>query len=111
LTVEPTPSRAHQLGNQILGLLIFLVGVALLVLVFYWVVLLYQSINGAMFGVQATTAPNLPAGSVKATPGTGLPILPALGLIAAKLLALMTLGWLASMVAARGAQLAVGHHS
>jgi hypothetical protein len=100
----------------ILGLLTFALGIGLLVAVFAWAHGVFQSIDTHLASVKpspavSTTARVLahhsPAGThstVVARPGP-----PALGLVAAslalKLLGALVLGWIAAMIAARGASL------
>ena len=107
----------HRTANQVLGLVVFVGGVALLLFVFVWAYALYQGINGEMFGAQPTvqqpqvagTPPSkLPAsGVVTARPGTSTPLLPAVAALLGKLLALLVLGWLAALLASKGAALAL----
>lgn len=110
-------TRGHRITNQVTGLLIFLVGVVLLVLVFSWAHGLYQSIDAPMFGVQPATeqpqvagtpkAAPLPPGSVKAEPGTARALTPTALALVVKLLSLIVMGWVAALVAGKGITLAV----
>lgn len=106
----------HRTTNQVIGLLVFLAGIALLIMVFLAAYRLYEGIGGEMMGVKAATAPpqvpgTPPAepgpGVVVAQPGQGPSLATVLTLFAARLIALLVLGWLAAMLASRGAQLAL----
>ena len=110
-------SSVLRTTNQALGLAVFAVGIVLLVLVFSWGYQLYQGINAEMFGAKpALQTPQVPgtppsrlpaAGAVKANPGNSTPLLPAIAVLISKMVALLVLGWLAAMLAARGAALAL----
>jgi hypothetical protein len=106
----------HRTTNQVIGLLVFLAGIALLIMVFLAAYRLYEGIGGEMMGVKAATAaPQVPGtppaeqkpGLVVAQPGQGPGLATVLTLFAARLIALLVLGWLAAMLASRGAQLAL----
>ena len=108
----------HRTTNQVLGLLIVAGGIVLLVLVFLLAYHLFQSINGSMFeahpALQQPHVPGtplghaLPPGTVTARPNVGLPPATAVMVLVAKLLALVVMGWLAGLLASKGAALATG---
>jgi hypothetical protein len=102
--------------NQVVGLVILLVGIALLVFVFLAAYHMYQSINAGTFGLEPTlhTAPvtgtpshPLPAGALSANPSGTTPVAAAL-ILFAKLFALLVMGWLAGLLASKGVALATG---
>lgn len=107
----------HRTTNQVIGLVILLVGIALLVLVFVAAYHLYGSINANTFGVQTSVQqPHVPgtpagkplAGGVTAQPGVGTPPTTAALVLFAKLFALLVMGWLAGLLASKGVALATG---
>lgn len=105
------------MANQVTGLLIFLVGVGLLVMVFVWAHELYKGVDAPMFGVHPVSeqpqvagtpkAAPLPPGAVKAEPGTVRALTPAAMALLAKLLALIVMAWVGALVAGKGIALAV----
>jgi len=102
-----------QTVNQALGILVFLVGVAMLLFVFYSAYHLYLSISSETFGAQPAgrqvTVPGAnptftPApGSIKTSPERSPSLVVLLATFVAKLIALLVLGWLAGIVAGKGA--------
>lgn len=122
---ERTSTASAAWGAVGLGFVAFVVGVVLLLKVFGWAYGVFSSIDASLARV-ATVAPVKapPTPSVAATPNAGSegssgpqsrgtvkarPGGPSLGLIAAsiglKLVGLLILGWIAAMVAARGANM------
>ncbi|MGE5532475.1 MAG: hypothetical protein ACM3VW_10210 [Bacteroidota bacterium] len=106
----------HRTTNQVVGLLIMLVGIALLVFVFLAAYHMYQSISAGTFGlepaVQAPRVPgtpphSLPSGGVSAGPAAVTPAVAAL-VVFARLFALLVMGWLAGLLASKGVALATG---
>jgi len=107
----------HRTTNQVVGLLIMAAGIALLVLVFLWAYQLYQSINGATFGVQPMVTPAhvagtpplpAPAGALTAKPSAGMAPTTAALVLFARLFALLVMGWVAGLLASKGVALATG---
>jgi hypothetical protein len=110
----PANTRSpHQTLNQVLGILVFLAGVGLLLFVFYSAYQLYVGISSETFGAQPATqqvavsgaSPTFtPApGSVRTSPEKSPSLVALLATFAAKLVALLVLGWLAGMLAGKGA--------
>lgn len=102
-----------QMVNQVLGIIVFLAGVAMLIFVFYSAYHLYLSISSETFGAQpasqqvtvsgATPVFTPPAGSIKTSPERSPSLAVLLATFVAKLIALLVLGWLAGIVAGKGA--------
>lgn len=118
MSVNPTREDTHRRSlNQVLGLVVFGVGVLMLALVFIWAYDLYQGIDSDTFGAreqtQAITVPGAPhpqtvaPGTVAASPDKGRPLVSTLAALGMRLVALLILGWLASLLAGRGAALAL----
>ena len=112
------PAKQHaarQTVNQALGVLVFLVGVALLALVFASAYQLYLGIGSDTLGAvpqnQVAKVPGAPGalsptpGTVKTSPGADKPLVTVLAIFGAKLLALLVMGWLAGLLASKGAAL------
>lgn len=106
----------HRTTNQVVGLLIMLVGIALVIFVFLAAYHMYQSINAGTFGlepaVQAPQVPGTPArplppGGLSAGAGAVSPAVAAL-VVFARLFALLVMGWLAGLLASKGVALATG---
>jgi hypothetical protein len=106
------------------GLLVFLAGIAMIVLVFSWTYRLFSSVDQQIAQVKPAPAVASPAvsgqgnaksaetgksaGVVVASPHAGPTLAQVSVVLALKLLAMFVLGWTASLVAARGAALATG---
>jgi hypothetical protein len=114
LATDPAKEHAvRQTVNQVLGILVFLVGVALLALVFASAYQLYVGIGGDTLGsvpqtqvAEVSGTPHAAAptpGTVKTLPGADKPLTTVLALFGAKLLALLVMGWLAGLLASKGA--------
>lgn len=106
----------HRTTSQALGLLVFIAGIVLLVMVIIGAYQLYGSLGRDLPGVQTSAvAPPVPgtppvpppSGVAAAQPETGPSLSTMLILFAARLLTLLVIGWLAAMLAGRGAQLAL----
>ncbi|MGD9495110.1 MAG: hypothetical protein AB7Y46_02250 [Armatimonadota bacterium] len=124
--------RAFDLAGGIVGILVFLAGIAMMVIVFTWVRGVFDSVDAQVQQVrtaraqaaaaereaQMATASETPAGvpaqssaqsAVVATPQQGPTIADVGVTIALKMLGLLVLGWLGALVASKGAQLAGAH--
>lgn len=115
---ENNPADAGRhigVAGSAIGLLVFLAGVVMVVLVFSWGFALFQSIDGETFTVSgaqslAPDQPDVSGDVVSARPGG--PSLASIGITyALKFLALLVLGWLGAMVASKGAEMTVGGRS
>ena len=124
------PGVPVDIVGKVLGLLVFLAGIAMIVLVFTWVHDIFQGIDQqvgaahqayvadlaarqqaseAEAGADTGESPEEPV--VVATPGGG-PTLPEIAAtLALKMLGLLVLGWLGALVAAKGAHLATGYRA
>ena len=104
--------RSIGVAGSAVGLLVFLAGVVMVVMVFAWGHALLQSIDGETFAVSGapTLAPDQPAASNDiASADPGGPSLASVGVrFALKFVALLVLGWLGAMVASRGAEMTFG---
>lgn len=106
-------STNTQMLNQALGIVVFLAGVGMLIFVFYSAYHLYLGISSETFGAQpasqkvavsgADPAFTPPAGSIKTSPERSPSLVVLLATFLAKLIALLVLGWLAGIVAGKGA--------
>lgn len=102
-----------QMLNQALGIVVFLAGVGMLIFVFYSAYHLYLGISSETFGAQpasqkvavsgADPAFTPSAGSIKTSPERSPSLVVLLATFLAKLIALLVLGWLAGIVAGKGA--------
>lgn len=107
--------RHIGVAGSAIGLLVFLAGVVMVVMVFSWGHALFQSIDGETFAVSGSTSlapdqPNVPGDVASAQPGG--PSLASIGITyALKFLALLVLGWLGAMVASRGAEMTISGRS
>ena len=113
-------SRAVSIAAQLVGLLVFLAGIAMVVLVFFWTYSLFSGVDQQIAQVKpapaATSGPASPATPeaakppkiVVASPRPGPTLADVSVTLLLKLVALFVLGWVASLVAARGAALATG---
>ncbi len=104
--------------NQAVGLLVFLAGVALLALVFWWAYRLYDGLDASLLGVQAgpvrpavsglVPAAPLPSGTLTARPEARVALSPLALVLVAKLLVLLVMGWIGGLIASKGIGLATG---
>jgi hypothetical protein len=119
-------ARAFDIVGGVVGLLVFIAGIAMIVTVFTWVRDVFDDVDAevqavrsarietaeAMAAAQAEAAASAGDGEtdiVVATPNQG-PTMADVGLLVGlKMLGLLVLGWLGALVAARGAQLAGAH--
>jgi hypothetical protein len=117
-------ARAFDIAGGVIGLLVFLAGIAMIILVFTWVRGVFdgvdtqvQQVRSARIDAQAgARAEGDEAGDeagdedvVIATPNQGPTIVDVGITIGLKMLGLLVLGWLAALVASKGAQLAGAH--
>lgn len=122
----PLAKGSHVVGiaAQAIGLLVFLGGITMVVLVFTWTYGLFTGVDQQIAqvkpapGTGAAAPPSLTgqdAGKspriVVAAPRVGPSLAQVAATLAVKFLALAVLAWMASLVAARGAALAMGRHS
>jgi len=125
-------ARAFDLAGGIVGILVFIAGIAMIVMVFGWVRGIFDGVDEqvqqvrtarvqaaavqheAQAAADAAAEVNpedpAPAGQVVvATPNEG-PTIADVGLaVGLKMLGLLVLGWLGALVASKGAQLAGAH--
>lgn len=118
-------ATAVDITGGLIGLVVFLAGVALLVQVFFWAHEVYQSIDTGIAVAQVSSPPHSSAtkaqspagrpvqaedepGPVVAHPG-GKPLSMVAAALALKLLGLLVLGAVATLIAGRGAALAGAH--
>lgn len=122
-------AKAFDIVGGVIGLLVFLAGIAMIVLVFTWVRDVFDTVDTQVQQVRtARTQAELaaaeaqaeaeaePSGddvageeTVVATPNQG-PTIGDVGIaVGLKMLGLLVLGWLGALVASKGAQLAGAH--
>lgn len=126
-------ARAFDLAGGIVGILVFIAGIAMIVMVFGWVRGIFDGVDEQVQRVrsarvqaaaaqrEAQVAADAAAGdatdqgaappvqAVVATPNEG-PTVADVGLtVGLKMLGLLVLGWLGALVASKGAQLAGAH--
>ena len=118
------PAGAVDTLGRVLGLLVFLAGIAMIILVFTWVRGVFDGIDHQVSLAhrayvtnlktrqQAQDPPDSDQGGARAgqqpivaTPGAGPTVAEVAATIALKMLGLLILGWLGALVAARGAHL------
>lgn len=118
------PSGPVENLGKALGLLVFLTGIAMIILVFTWVRGVFDGIDEEIHSShqaylaqlaarqqeqqpdQASNADEDPgSGVVVASPGAGPTLYEVAAIIALKMLGLLILGWLGALVAAKGAHL------
>lgn len=99
-----------DIALRILGIVVFLAGIVMIVMVFAWAHDLVTSIDAQLLDVQqvsAQAADEPASGDVVADPGAR-----SLGVtgvsLALQFLGLLVLGWLGAMVSSKGAELASG---
>jgi hypothetical protein len=122
------PGGAVENLGKALGLLVFLAGITMIVLVFTWVRGVFDGIDEEIHSSHQTylaqlaarqqeqqpdQAPNADqdpnSGVVVASPGAGPTLYEVAAIIALKMLGLLILGWLGALVAAKGAHLAAAY--
>ena len=104
--------RAIGVAGTAIGLLVFLAGVTMIILVFSWGYGMFESIDSQTFAVASASslAPDQPGSSADiASAQPGGPTLASVGItLAVKFLGLLVLGWLGAMVASKGAEMTAG---
>jgi hypothetical protein len=103
--------RAGRIGGLIIGLCVFVLGIALMIFVFSLAYGTFGNIEASIDqAVPPATATSTlgagPNGTVIASPQAGNPLLRVAVVLALRLFALLVLGWLAALIAAKGAQMA-----
>jgi len=122
-------ARAFDIVGGVIGLLVFLAGIAMIVFVFTWVRGVFDGVDGQIQQVRSARVAAEQAAVearaqveadaegdeiddgdvVVATPNKG-PTIADVGItIGLKMLGLLVLGWLGALVASKGAQLAGAH--
>jgi len=134
LSSEQTPATPAGGGTEtlgkVVGLLVFLAGIAMIILVFTWVREVFDGIDQQVHSAHQAHVASLaaqeeeqeqegqPAGGsgesgasevVTARPGAGPTIAEVAATITLKMLGLLILGWLGALVAAKGAHLAAAY--
>jgi len=104
--------------NQVVGLVVFAGGLALLILVFAWAYHLYVTVDAQMFQVQPLRAQPavkgldggkaLPPGTLTAQPQLAAALAQTALAVVIKMLALALMGWVGALVASKGIRLATG---
>ncbi len=121
-------AKAFDIVGGVIGLLVFLAGIAMIIMVFGWVRGVFDDVDAEIQQVRAarieaaaarreaeaatevSAEKNAPAPTaVVATPNEGPTIADVGVTIALKMLGLLVLGWLGALVASKGAQLAGAH--
>ncbi|MFO8080732.1 MAG: hypothetical protein R6V07_10525 [Armatimonadota bacterium] len=120
-------ARAFDIVGGVIGLLVFIAGIAMIILVFTWVRDVFDTVDTQVQQVRTARVQAEAAGAeaaaeaqaagdevaeedvVVATPYEG-PTIADVGItVGLKILGLLVLGWLGALVASRGAQLAGAH--
>lgn len=118
-------AKAFDLAGGVIGLLVFVAGIAMIILVFTWVRGVFEGVDEQVQQVRqarvqaealaAERAAELAEAGVEAeeevvaTPYQG-PTIADVGItVGLKMIGLLVLGWLGALVASRGAQLAGAH--
>ncbi len=115
-------AKAFDLVGAVIGLLVFLVGIAMIIMVFTWVRGVFENVDNqveqarearaemaAAEAEAAEVAEDADEEVVVVAPQAG-PTIADVGItIGLKMLGLLVLGWLGALVASRGAQLAAAH--
>ena len=106
---EQKPARKPiDTVGSVLGLLVFLAGIAMIVVVFTMVRGVFDGVDQQMAAVRLASAQAAAQATdaVTATPGAG-PTFSEVGItVGLKMLGLLVLGWLGALVSSKGAQLA-----
>ncbi|MFP3905289.1 MAG: hypothetical protein ACLFWB_13675 [Armatimonadota bacterium] len=101
-------ARRIDFWSRILGILVFVAGIVMLIMVFMWAHDLVVSIDAGMLGVeQVSQAPADSAGAegaVSASPG-GNSLVAVGASVVLRFIGLLALGWLGAMVASKGAEM------
>lgn len=106
---KPARKTVDSVGS-VLGLLVFLAGIAMIVVVFTMVHGVFDGVDQQMAAVRVASAQAAQdaqaTDTITATPGAG-PTFSEVGItIGLKILGLLVLGWLGALVSSKGAQLA-----
>ena len=103
---KPARKTVDTVGS-VLGLLVFLAGIAMIVVVFTMVRGVFDGVDQQMAAVRMASAQASEAtDAITATPGAG-PTFAEVGItVGLKMLGLLVLGWLGALVSSKGAQLA-----
>ena len=103
---KPARKTVDTVGS-VLGLLVFLAGIAMIVVVFTMVRGVFDGVDQQMAAVRVASAQaSQSTDTITATPGTG-PTFSEVGItVGLKMLGLLVLGWLGALVSSKGAQLA-----
>lgn len=120
-------ARAFDIVGGVIGLLVFIAGIAMIILVFTWVRDVFDTVDTQVQQVRTARVQAEAAGAeaaaeaqaagdevaeedvVVATPYEG-PTIADVGItVGLKIIGLLVLGWLGALVASRGAQLAGAH--
>ncbi len=105
---KPARKTVDTVGS-VLGLLVFVAGIAMIAVVFTMVRGVFDGVDQQMAAVRMASAQA--ADTVTATPGTG-PTFSEVGItVGLKMLGLLVLGWLSALVSSKGAQLAGAYGS
>lgn len=117
-------ARAFDIAGGVIGLVVFLVGIAMIIMVFGWVRGIFDGVDAEVQKVRAARTAAARAqmeaqeadatasdgdAAVVATPYEGPTVTDVGVTIGLKMLGLLVLGWLGALVAGRGAQLAAAH--
>lgn len=111
-THDGRPENGTQISpaSMAVGLIVFVVGIVMVVLVFSWAYVFVESINEQMFQVRyvsAAASEALPsAGGQMATANPNGPSVVTVAVaVGLRLFGLLVLGWLGAMVAGKGAEM------
>jgi hypothetical protein len=126
-------ARAFDIVGGVIGLLVFLAGIAMIILVFTWVRGVFEDVDSQVQQVRSARAAAAQAEAeaeaaqaealdaeadegageaadvVAATPNQGPTIGEVGATVGLKMIGLLVLGWLGALVASKGAQLAGAH--
>ncbi|NLO05785.1 MAG: hypothetical protein GX131_08135 [candidate division WS1 bacterium] len=113
-------ARAFDIFGGVVGLIVFLVGIAMIIMVFTWVREVFEGVDAQVQEVrtaqaqaaETTVAVQENVGGdevVVATPYQGPTVVDVGVIVGLKMLGLLVLGWLGALVAAKGAQLSAAH--
>ena len=109
---DSQPGRAWaafpRVGNA-LGVLVFIAGIAMIVAVFFWGYELFVGMDEQVLGVRyvggLTAEQSNPGGDVASAQPAGPGLAAIAVILGLKFIALLVLGWLAAMVAGKGAEM------
>jgi len=117
-------AKAFDMTGGIVGILVFLVGIAMIIMVFTWVRGVFDDVDAQIAQARQASAAaaaadaeaqaaaeeaGLDPGAVVATPQQGPTIADVGTTVGLNMLGLLVLGWLGALVASKGAQLAGAH--